>query len=63
MVETADSIFLVGPMGSGKSAVGRALARAMDRDFVDSDAEIEARTGAGSVNVKTPEPVQGAAHR
>jgi shikimate kinase len=39
------SIFLVGPMGSGKSAVGRQLARMLRRDFLDSDAEIEARTG------------------
>lgn len=32
-------------MGSGKSAVGRRLARELGRDFVDSDDEIEARTG------------------
>jgi shikimate kinase len=41
----ADNIFLVGPMGSGKSAVGRQLARRLGLEFVDSDAEIEARTG------------------
>jgi len=40
-----DNIFLVGPMGSGKSAVGRQLARELGRTFVDSDAEIERRTG------------------
>lgn len=39
------NIFLVGPMGSGKSAVGRQLARMLKREFFDSDAEIEARTG------------------
>lgn len=39
------SVFLVGPMGSGKTAVGRALARLLGFVFVDSDAEIEARTG------------------
>lgn len=39
------NIFLVGPMGAGKSAVGRQLARMLKRDFYDSDAEIEARTG------------------
>ena len=32
-------------MGAGKTAVGRQLARALGRDFYDSDAEIEARTG------------------
>ena len=38
-------IFLVGPMGAGKSAVGRHLARTLHLDFADSDDEIEARTG------------------
>ena len=41
----ADNLFLVGPMGSGKSAVGRRLAGRLGLDFIDSDAEIEARTG------------------
>lgn len=39
------SIFLVGPMGAGKSAVGRQLARRLHRDFRDADSEIEERTG------------------
>ncbi len=39
------NIFLVGPMGAGKSAVGRYIARAMHMSFVDSDDEIESRTG------------------
>jgi len=39
------NIFLVGPMGAGKSAVGRQLARSMQLQFVDSDDEVEARTG------------------
>lgn len=39
------SVFLVGPMGSGKTTVGRQLARLLGYRFVDSDAEIEARTG------------------
>ena len=39
------SVFLVGPMGSGKSAVGRQLARALSLPFHDSDSEIERRTG------------------
>ena len=41
----AGNIFLVGPMGSGKSAVGRQLAGRLGLEFVDSDEEIEARTG------------------
>jgi shikimate kinase len=39
------NIFLIGPMGSGKSAVGRKLAREFGMEFRDSDDEIEARTG------------------
>lgn len=39
------NIFLIGPMGSGKTAVGRQLARQLKLEFVDSDAEIEHRTG------------------
>ena len=41
-----DNIFLIGPMGSGKTAVGRQLARLLDRPFLDTDHEIEQRTGA-----------------
>ena len=33
-------------MGAGKSAVGRQLARLLHLDFIDSDEEIESRTGA-----------------
>lgn len=38
-------IFLVGMMGSGKSTVGKRLATALGRDFVDADKELEARCG------------------
>ena len=39
-------LFLIGPMGSGKSTVGRHLADLLDCPFIDSDAEIESRAGA-----------------
>jgi shikimate kinase len=39
------NLFLIGPMGSGKSAVGKHLSRLLDMPFHDSDAEIERRTG------------------
>ena len=39
------NVYLIGPMGSGKTAVGRRLATLLGLEFVDSDAEIEKRTG------------------
>lgn len=39
------NIFLVGPMGAGKTTVGKRLAEVRGLSFVDSDHEIEARTG------------------
>jgi shikimate kinase/3-dehydroquinate synthase len=41
----SSNIFLVGLMGSGKTTVGRALAKQLNKRFIDSDHEIEARTG------------------
>jgi len=40
------NIFLIGPMGAGKSTIGRELAEKLHLDFYDSDQEIERRTGA-----------------
>ena len=40
------NIYLVGPMGAGKTTVGRHLAELLGREFLDSDHEIERRTGA-----------------
>jgi shikimate kinase len=39
------NVYLIGPMGSGKTAVGRRLATLLGKQFIDSDAEIERRTG------------------
>jgi shikimate kinase len=44
-MNSSQNLILVGPMGSGKSAVGRALARDLHREFFDSDDVIEERTG------------------
>lgn len=41
----SQNLFLIGPMASGKSAVGRALAVQLHRHFYDSDDEIESWTG------------------
>ncbi len=40
------NIFLVGPMGAGKSTIGRLLASELNLSFRDSDRVIEERTGA-----------------
>jgi shikimate kinase len=40
------NVFLIGPMGVGKTTIGRHLARLTQRKFIDSDHEIEKRTGA-----------------
>jgi len=34
-------IVLIGPPGAGKSSIGKALARQLSMDFIDSDNEIE----------------------
>jgi len=39
------NIFLIGPMGAGKTSVGRYLARHLGKEFYDSDEEIERKTG------------------
>lgn len=41
------NIILVGMMGAGKTTVGRLLAARLHKLFVDTDQEIEARTGVG----------------
>ncbi|MDT8894442.1 shikimate kinase AroK [Halomonas sp. I1] len=40
------NLILVGPMGAGKSTIGRLLAADLSRDFLDSDHEIQSRCGA-----------------
>jgi shikimate kinase len=39
------NVYLIGPTGSGKTAVGKQLARDTGLEFLDSDQEIEKRTG------------------
>jgi shikimate kinase len=39
-------VFLVGPMGAGKTTIGKYLAQQLKLRFADTDSEIEARTGA-----------------
>lgn len=45
MKTTRNNIFLIGPMGAGKTSVGRYLAKQLNKDFYDSDEEIEKKMG------------------
>ena len=40
------NVFLVGPMGVGKTTIGKVLAEQLGLQFFDSDREIETSTGA-----------------
>lgn len=51
-------IFLVGMMGVGKTTIGRQLATALGRDFIDLDHAIEARCG---VRIATIFDIEGEA--
>jgi shikimate kinase len=46
MKKAIDNIFLIGPMGAGKTTIGKQLAKALKKEFIDSDQIIEERTGA-----------------
>lgn len=45
VMKKKQNIFLIGPMGAGKTTVGRTLARSLGSEFFDSDQVIEARAG------------------
>ncbi len=45
-MKVAQNVFLVGPMGAGKTTIGRYLANNLGLEFIDLDAEIERRCGA-----------------
>jgi shikimate kinase len=46
MLKGKRNVFLVGPMGAGKTTIGKQLAQILHLEFIDSDQEIESRTGA-----------------
>jgi shikimate kinase len=40
------NVYLIGPMGSGKTTIGQRVAKLLDLEFLDSDQELEKQTGA-----------------
>ena len=42
---TDSTIILIGMMGAGKTTIGKSLANHLDKTFIDSDHEIQKRTG------------------
>ena len=46
MINQSNNIFLIGPMASGKTTIGRKLAKKTSKKFYDSDKEITKSTGA-----------------
>lgn len=50
------NVYLVGLMGAGKTTIGRSLARQLELEFIDTDREIEARTG---VSIPTVFEIEG----
>nr|WP_172452594.1 shikimate kinase AroK [Chromatium okenii] len=59
----AQNIFIVGPMGAGKSTVGRQLAEVLSYTFKDSDQEIQRRTGVDIPTIFEFEGESGFRHR
>jgi shikimate kinase len=52
----SENIYLVGLMGAGKTTIGRSLARRLELDFIDTDRELETRTG---VSIPTIFEIEG----
>ncbi len=46
MNNTSANIYLIGPMGSGKTTIGQRLAKRLCREFLDNDHELQEQTGA-----------------
>ncbi len=59
MKKQRNNIFLIGPMGAGKTSVGRYLAQHLDMHFYDSDQEIEKKTGVSLTWVYDIEGMEG----
>ena len=56
-------IFLIGPMGAGKTTIGKHVAQALGMEFRDSDLEIQRRTGVDIPTIFEYEGEEGFRHR
>jgi len=59
MSNLKNRIFLIGPMGSGKTTVGRRLASMLGKTFCDTDNEVEAKTGVNIAYIFDVEGEEG----
>jgi len=50
MIKSGSNIYLIGPMGSGKTTIGQRVAKRLKMDFADCDWNLEKQTGA-SINL------------
>lgn len=58
-MKNRQNIFLIGPMGAGKTTVGRNIARRLKMEFFDSDREIENLCGVSIPTIFEYEGEQG----
>ncbi|MDR0363742.1 MAG: shikimate kinase [Bacteroidales bacterium] len=54
-LKTLNRIFLIGFMGSGKSSIGKKLAKLLQYDFIDTDKHIELSAGKSITNIFSQE--------
>jgi shikimate kinase len=50
-------VVLIGPMGAGKTTIGRLVAKALKRRFVDNDVALEQRTGRTAAQIAASDGV------